>query len=373
MMHDFDIEALGVGLRIAVDGMSRSDLHRLRGQWRRVAGRAAAANTISVSLGGANPAADVSGTAFDEVGVRLRQAVNLRAIEHRRGDLLMFHAAGLADPATGDVIALIGASGAGKTTAASSLGAVLGYVSDETVAVDAAGRVLPFPQPLAVTEGSTSRKRIAGPDALGLKEVHVPLRLARLALLDRRPGKTTPTITTVGLEEALAPIVEQTSYLGVLPGALQRLAALVALSGGVHVIRYQHAADLVEPVTALLRKPRVHLPLPAVADRSGRVADAVPEGSYGRVRVDDWIELAGDVVVMRGGRISRLSPLASELWRALQSPQPVSELVARAEAAFGPAPADASRSAVAKLDELVAAGLVRRHDSQEIVEGTPTR
>jgi hypothetical protein len=373
MTHEFDVEALGVGLRIAVDGMSRSDLHRLRVQWRRVAGHAATGSPISVALGGGVAEADVSGADFDEIGVRLRQAVNLRAIERRRGDLLMFHAAGLADPATGDVIALIGPSGAGKTTAASSLGTVLGYVSDETVAVDAAGRVLPFPKPLAIKEGRTPRKRIASPDALGLKEVHVPLRLARLALLDRRPEKIAPAITTVGLEEALAPIVEQTSYFAVLPGALQRLAALVALSGGVHVIRYHHAADLVEPVTALLRRSGVHVPLPAVAGHRGRVVGAVPPGSYGRAQVDDWIELAGDVVVMRGGRISRLSPLASVLWRALQSPQPVAELVACAETAFGPAPADASGSAVAKLDELVAAGLVRRHDPHEIIGDTAVR
>ena len=361
MTHEFDVEALGVGLRVRVAGLARRDIRRLRAQWRRVSGHGATAATISVAVGDRVAGADVRGRDFDEVSVALRQVINLRAIERRREDLLMFHAAGLADPATGDVIALIGASGAGKTTAAASLGTVLGYVSDETVAVDAAGRVHPFPKPLAVKQRHGLSKRIAGPDALGLLEAHTPLRLTRLALLDRRDEKVAPTITTVGLEEALAPVIEQTSYFASLPSALQRLDALATASGGVHVIRYHHAADLVEPVSELLRRPGAHLPLRGIVERGGSVAhaDTIPPGSYGRAGVDDWIELDGDVLVLFGGRISRLSPLGSVLWAALEEPQPLEALVAAAEAAFGPAPAGSARVVVqALLDELVAAGLV---------------
>ncbi|KQR51933.1 hypothetical protein ASF88_10050 [Leifsonia sp. Leaf336] len=364
MTQEFDVEALGVGLRVRVAGLTRRDVRRLRAQWRRVSGRGATAATISVVVGDGVAGADVRGRDFDEVSVALRQVINLRAIDRRREDLLMFHAAGLADPATGDVIALIGASGAGKTTVASSLGTALGYVSDETVAVDAVGRVHAFPKPLAVKQRHGLNKRIAGPDTLGLLEAHTPLRLTRLALLDRRDEKVAPTITTVGLEEALVPVIEQTSYFASLPSALQRLDALVEASGGVHVIRYHDAADLVEPVSELLRRRGAHLPFPGIVERSGSVADAdtIPPGSYGRAGVDDWIELDGDMLVLLGGQISRLSPLGSVLWaalQALQAPQPLEALVAAAEAAFGPAPAGSARVVVeALLDELVAAGLV---------------
>ena len=360
MAQEFDVEALGVGLRVRVAGLTRRDVRRLRAQWRRVSGRGATAATISVAVGDPVGGADVRGSDFDEVSVALRQLINLRAIERRR-DLLMFHAAGLADPATGDVIALIGASGAGKTTAASSLGTALGYVSDETVAVDAVGRVHPFPKPLAVKQRHGLNKRIAGPDALGLLEAHTPLRLTRLALLDRRDEQVAPTITTVGLEEVLAAIIEQTSYFASLPNALQRLEALATASGGVHVIRYHHAADLVEPVSDLLRRPGPYLQLPGIVERSGSVADAdtIPRGWFGRAGFDDWIELGGDVLVLLGGRVSRLSPLGSVLWAALEEPQPLEALVATAEAALGPAPAGSARVVVqTMLDELVAAGLV---------------
>lgn len=379
MTQEFDVEALGVGLRVEVSGMSRADFRLLRAQWRRVPGHGVPSATISAVLGEPFPGVDVSGADVDQVGVALRQTINLRAIEARQQDLLMFHAAGLADPATGDVIALIGPSGAGKSTAASTLGTVLGYVSDETVAVDATGMVHPFPKPVAVKQRGTPRKRIAGPDALGLLEVHLPLRLTRVALLDRCEEHLAPTVTTLGLYDALGQVVEQTSYFASLPRALQRLAALVRVSGGVHVIRYHHAADLVELVSDMLRRPIAHHPSEELAveltveSAAGPSAPAVlPPRCYGRGEVGDWIEVDGEVMVLSERSISRLSPLGSLLWKALEAPQRLEELVAQAEAAFGPAPASGATHVVqAMLDEFVASGLVRSrgHEAQHDAEG----
>ncbi|WP_295124085.1 PqqD family peptide modification chaperone [uncultured Leifsonia sp.] len=378
MTHDFVVDALGVGLRVEVDGMSRDDFRRLRAQWSRVSAprsrvaaprsrvtaQRAPSGTISAVLGEPAHGADVSGRDFDEVSVALRQMINLRAIESRREELLMFHAAGLADPTTGHVIALIGPSGAGKTTAASTLGRVLGYVSDETVAVDASGEVHPFPKPLAVKQRNTPRKSIAGPDALGLVDVRAPLQLTRLALLDRREEPVAPAITTLGMGEVLAQVIEQTSYFASLPRALRRLEARIRISGGVHVIRYHRAADLHDPVCELLRRPAAHLAQeegPAVRDVEA-VAGALPPGAYGRQEVDDWIDTGREVLILVGGKTSRLSPLGSVLWNALETPLPLDDLVARAEAVFGPAPEDAARITVqSMLDEFVAAGFVRRN------------
>lgn len=364
MTHGFDIDALGVGLRVDAAGLSLADVARLRAQWRRVEGYREPTRTISVALGGLPSEADVTGADFDEVSVALRQMINLRVLEARREELLLFHAAGLADPSTGEVIALIGPSGAGKTTAASSLGTVLGYVSDETVAVDASGAVIPFPKPLAIKRPGTVRKRIAGPDALGLREVRTPLRLARVALLDRRDERVDPMITTLGLDETLRAVIEQTSFFASLPQALRRLEAVVRASGGVHVIRYHHATELVEPVSQLLRQPAAHLP--AVEPEEGCTSPSgallLPPGSYGRADVDDWVQVGSAVMVLSGGQISRLSPLGSVLWTALQAPRTLEELVACAEAAFGPAPDGSARSGVQDMvDELFAAGLVRRN------------
>lgn len=72
------------------------------------------------------------------------------SLEARAGELLMFHAAGLS-ASDGRVVALVGPSGTGKSTAARTLCRDdFGYVTDETVAVDDAQRVLPFPKPIAV-------------------------------------------------------------------------------------------------------------------------------------------------------------------------------------------------------------------------------
>ena len=388
MVQEFDVDVLGVGLRVVVDGMSDADFGRLRDQWRRVrsgreSGSREPSGTVAAVLGGHRLGADVpsadifsadiSSADVAELCVGLRQAINLRAIEARKGELLMFHAAGLADPATGDVIALIGPSGAGKTTAASSLGTVLGYVSDETVAVDATGRVIPFPKPLAVKEQGSTRKRITGPDELGLREVGGPLRISRIALLDRRDERVAPSVTTLGLEDVLPEIVEQTNYFAALPRALRRLESLIRVSGGVHVIRYHHAEDLVEPVSALLKRPAAHLAPPEAADEDAVRADVrtVAPGSYERSVVDDWIDVAGEVMVLSDGQISRLSALGSLIWRALRSPQTMPGLVAHAEEAFGHAPDDAARSTVqAMLDDLTAAGLVRMHAARTL-SGVP--
>lgn len=376
MKHEFDVEALGLVLRVEVGGMSDADFRRLRGQWRRTWSSGMPSARISAVLGEHSPDAEVAGREFDELSVRLRQTINLRAVGAAREELLMFHAAGLADPATGDVIALIGPSGAGKTTAASSLGTVLGYVSDETVAVDVTGAVRPFPKPLAVKQGGPgARKRIAGPDALGLVEVRAPLRLSRIALLERVEQPVAAVVTTVPPGEVLDSIVEQTNYFAALPRALGRLEVLVRACGGVHVIRYHEAADLLEPVSALLRLPNAQLSPTEVAmigptGCGAQVDPMLPAGAYARARVQDWIELDGDVVAMVNGRVHRLSPLGSLLWRALQAPQRVDELAARCEAVFGPAPSGDTRAAIsAVLEELARVGIVVSPHDRPVVFG----
>ena len=59
---------------------------------------------------------------------------------------MSLHAAGLADR-DGRALALVAASGTGKTTAARTLGGTLGYLSDETVSSAADSTSFPTPSP----------------------------------------------------------------------------------------------------------------------------------------------------------------------------------------------------------------------------------
>ncbi|GAA4154819.1 hypothetical protein [Leifsonia shinshuensis] len=339
MAREFLVDALGERVRVTVEGMPDSDAGRLEDQWRRLstAGEATSALTVAGSPG---IGAEVTGRDLDEVAVALRRAINLRAIEATRGELLVLHAAGLADPATGDVIALVGPSGAGKSTAAATLGTALGYVSDETVAVTPGGDVLPFPQPLAFKLPGGG-KRVQGPDELGLLRAGPRLRLSCVALLDRTDAVTVPEVEPVGLGEVVADLVGQVNYFDALPRPLSALDALVRRCGGVHVIRYREAADLLGPVRALL----------------GATAGAP---LYSRVEADDAVALDSGAAVLAAGRITVLTPLSALLWGLLVVPQPLPRLVAAAEREFGPAPDGGGEAAVrAVLGELADAGLVR--------------
>lgn len=360
MVHQLRVGALQTQFLVEVDGMSDVEAARLREQWSRVQGTGAAAVTLSVVQGRYDPAADVSGRTFEHVSAALRSAINLRAIEARRTDLLLLHAAGLADPATGEVVALLGPSGAGKTTAASTLGVTMGYVSDETVAVTPAGEVVAFPKPVAIKPADGGVKEVRGPDALGLAPAGDGLRLARIVLLDRSEQPVEPSITTLSLSDAFAAVIAETSYFGSLPYSLRVLQELVARSGGVHVVQYHQAAELIEPIAELLQRPpgRVESPAPVPAwGTTPHVTSAVE--TYRRCEEDDWVDDHGLVLVHRGGEVARLSPLGSVLWLRMSPHATLAELVVAAESAFGPAPTgDSSAGVRAQLDELVDAGLV---------------
>src|SRR4029450_12926385 len=106
-----------------------------------------------------------------------------------RGQTVMLHAAGLSAE-DGSVLALVAASGRGKTTAAVTLARHgLGYVTDETVAIRANGQVVPYPKPLSFVAGGDSGgpKRQHSPDDLGMRGLPAELRLARLVVVDRVP------------------------------------------------------------------------------------------------------------------------------------------------------------------------------------------
>lgn len=181
--------------------------------------------------------------------------------------LHLFHAASLMDPATGGVVALVGPSGRGKTTASRALArAGWIYLSDETCAIDPDTlEVVPYPKPLSVIEEPDRPKVQIAASTLGMRVVEpgngpAP-RLAHIVILDRDGDEsgTGPDDSSAervptppppeGLDRAplltgLQALAEQSSGLARTPDGLLRLAELATRVGGLLSVRYREASEL---------------------------------------------------------------------------------------------------------------------------------
>ncbi|WP_091492913.1 PqqD family peptide modification chaperone [Microbacterium pygmaeum] len=305
----------------------------------------------------------------------LSQRVTLAAIEQSRGRMWMLHAAGLATD-DGRVVALIGPSGRGKTTASRVLGAHFGYVSDETVAIDSDGTVHPYRKPLSVIADGRDYKEQRTPSELGLRALpDAPLRLSAIVLLDRRPdGPDVPVVEPVDLGDALTDLVEQTSYLAVLPSPLQTIAAHVASVGGVQRVIYREAETLVHTIEALAERPGIGGVPPAPVDlepapqlSAAAADDALAAVRYTRTDVVDVHPLAGtDRLVLLhvgdvgNGTVRVLGEVASTIWRAANQAT-LETLVGATVAEYGsPAGADPTELVRSAADEMVDTGILER-------------
>jgi hypothetical protein len=178
---------------------------------------------------------------------QLSPMVTRLAVTERRGDLVMFHACAVAAPTSGAVAILYGPSGIGKTTLARTLCTDLVYLSDETAAVAADLRVVPYFKPLSIIVNPGDRlKEQVSPGRLGLVAPNgAPLRLRALVQLRRDPDHrgeaTSEPLATV---DALPELVAQTSYTREMERPLHRLADLVHRVGGVRRVTYAEAEQL---------------------------------------------------------------------------------------------------------------------------------
>lgn len=234
-------------------------------------------------------AADSTMPLTPELHHRLVARIAEHAFEKIGGQVLLLHAAGICDE-FGGVTALVGRSGAGKTTAASRICAHgPGYVTDETVAVTRDGHVVPFPKPLSIDVGREAKEHV-GPDQLGLGRAPDDLTLRRILLLDRRSDHVgEPVITPVGDLEAAFELVSHTSALMRVDRPLNRLVELVRSVGGVQLVRYANAEDLI----------------PLVTEASGAMAGIEPVPLQDRVNDGDrMLVLVDDRPHLLGGRAS---------------------------------------------------------------------
>ena len=220
---------------------------------------------------------------------QLSSRATLAGIEARSGELLMLHAAGLADPHSGRVVACVAPSGTGKTTLSRAAAGKLLYVTDETVAVTRSGAIVRYPKPLSVKQDGArwAPKSQHHPHTFGLEIAGSSgLTLGAVVLLTRdrntsdgsspQPGRAAgglggggagvgvagagaaaatarPVLEDVDLFDAIVELVSELSYLSRMPEPLHWLADTLLSVGGVRRLRYREAEHAITVLRDLLR------------------------------------------------------------------------------------------------------------------------
>lgn len=287
----------------------------------------------------------------------------LAAIEANRGNLLMLHAAGIADD-SGQVLALIGPSGRGKTTLARELGAVYGYVTDETVGIDLDGTVHPYRKPLSVIQPGEIYKAQVAPSDLELKELPAgPLRLAALVLVSRVQEETAKAdVTAVGLCEALAALVPEASYLADLDKPLQTIAKHVDRCGAIQRLTYTDAVQVLPVISKLLRRSEPEAWVAVLPSDSSGLRNPFAAERFVPTPVMDAVEAGGQTAILDVDRVVHvLDGVGPLVWRLLCEGLDFESLALEVHHRFGSPPEQPlNRAVVGVFDALVDAGLVVR-------------
>ncbi|RLV47654.1 hypothetical protein D9V37_15955 [Nocardioides mangrovicus] len=263
-----ELSALGAPLDLVVGGSRAQELHAaLAERWElclRGTGESDA-RTIEVSLGDEHADAVVeevavpraAGADLDRLLVDVTHRVTHQAIAAGVGRLLMFHAAGVCDPHSGDTVVCVAPGGTGKTTLCRTLGRGRGYLSDETVGVADDGTVRPYPKPLSVRRDGSAVKDEVAPDRFGLRAAAVKPTVRAVLLLSREAaGARQPVVEKLDLFEAIVALAPETSSLARLSQPLHRLAALLEQTRLLARVRYDEAATLAPLVEDLIGPPR---------------------------------------------------------------------------------------------------------------------
>lgn len=303
----------------------------------------------------------------EDLPYAVSRAVTVASIHRRAGQCLMLHAAGLAT-ADGGTVALVAASGTGKTTASRVLGRVLGYVSDETITIEHDLSVRAYPKPLSVVvdPAAPHGKHERSPDELGLVPAPRELSLSATVLLRRSPDVTAPLLEPIPLVEAMAEVLPQTSALPSLDRPLDRLAIALTTGHGPWRLTYRDIADCVDLVADLAHRrfpdgPPHQVtwtwlvgptPSPVEAPR----ADGAPT-AWTRAPFRDAVVSDGSAIVMLERVPVTLPDLAATVWLAAAEPATLADLVAAATTSHGPHP-DAEAVIGAIVESLVERGLL---------------
>ncbi|GHD09849.1 hypothetical protein [Zhihengliuella salsuginis] len=350
--------------RITATDLSRAEAEALAAAWSRCDPRLTAADAVAAEdrHGSLARRPQQGWASFHE---ELVYTATSRAIASGRGELLMFHAAALADPVTGRAIALVAESGTGKTTATRTLGRSFAYLTDETVAVDAARGIRPFPKPLSILPASGRRpKDQAAPDELGLLPAVDRSVLWRVAVLDRLAGRERAVARRLPLAEALEHLSPQISGLAWLDRGLVRLCSTLHACGGALRLEYGEATQLAELARDLLAAPPADEPgdawAPLDLSRSETPADPALL-QYRRIVPADAVRISTGsteaVAVLKGEALTVLHGLGPLLWGAASAWRTTEELLETVVAAAGDHP-QARELLDAHVADLVGHGLL---------------
>jgi hypothetical protein len=305
------------------------------------------------------------GTAsFEELAENLTSRLTVSAILANAGELTMLHACGVADPATGAVVALVAKSGTGKTTAASVLGRIYGYVTDETVAVAWDGSVVPYPKPLSVKQEASAPKRQIGPDEFGLQPAPAMPFIQSIVLLNRVQGArpVVPALERVPLAEALLALIPESSSQAEFVDPLQSLCRLIESVGGVWQVTYSEAADLpavLEPLFRLQATSKSEWE-PAAEEVARR--GPIPAGRIRRRTPKDAVKIGAELLVMLDNEIVRLTGIGPAVWQACAGPVGLDELMDHVGKVHGEP--EGYRAAVATaVEHLIAKSVLERGET----------
>lgn len=282
---------------------------------------------------------------------QLSTRVTLAALEHERGNAVLLHACGVALP-DGRVIAFVGPSGRGKTTLSRALALQYGYVSDESIAIDADLRVHPYRKPLSVVRPNAPKEQVS-PRTAGLRELPaVPLTLAAVVLIERDDALAAPVVEHLHFADAVTPLVAQASYLGDLPGTIVTLARVCERIGGIRRVRYSDAASVADVIEELLASG----PAPEAWD--GRSLAVV--GTDGELTSADAVDFGDVMFVLSGRLLRRVEGIATAVLRAVDDGELESDAtVRRVLDEVGPPPqGDAAELISDVLGDLARAGFV---------------
>jgi hypothetical protein len=290
----------------------------------------------------------------------------MEALKATAGRRINLHAGGVADERH-RVLAVVGPSGTGKTTATLALAQRLGYVSDETVSIDRDGTVAPHPKPLSVVldPQRLRDKQQQSPDDLGLLPTPDEGSLARLVVLHRGPGGTRG-LSRLGIAEGMLQLIEQSSSLARLPRPLQAVAALIEACDGMWALTYEEIDDHVDELVNLLADPPAQAPSrPKLTWHPGESEFPLAIGDDGSlVARRPWaeaVEVDDELLVLTESHALLLADLTATVWLHLDRPRSVEELVRAAERRHG---------AHGRAEEIVRAAIAALEQHQLVAFGT---
>jgi hypothetical protein len=308
----------------------------------------------------------ITGDDLREVAGQVTTAVVVEAIEAAKGDLLMLRAAAVAHPVTGQCVILVGGPGAGKSAAARALSRWFAYVTDETVALTRDLDVLPFPKPLSLfVDESRTQKEQHSPARLGLRPPPPRLRPAAVLLLERHgTDHVPPVLEELPIEEAIAHVAGNTSYLALLDRPLHLLADLVHRAGGVHRVAYREADDVVAIVQRFLNDPPspAFAPPPEHEPTIAELRSGPPDTNGARVRRRELVDLYvedGVGCVMVDGNVIAVSMMATRILTLLgDGTATLAELAEALVAEFGQPAGDPVEMVEPQVADLVEVGIL---------------